>query len=105
MLVITIKLGTKSCKLTLQTHHEFCHKKQEFMMFVSSKSLPEKDFPSAYLLSSHGYFPSALILSREGHAKEFGYQAFKQFEEIEDYNKDCVFFENVIHSLYISEVC
>lgn len=91
---ITIKLGTKACRFAQQARNDFVYRKQEVMSYMFSTGSTQKL-----------EFPSALIFSREGHAEEFGYRAINQFEEIEGDNEDCVFFENVIESLYISEVC
>ncbi|XP_071156111.1 heat shock 70 kDa protein 12A-like [Mytilus edulis] len=92
MLVTAIKIGTKSCGFAHQFKYQFEDdpKIVQSYVFMTEKA-PRLDFPSAF------------ILSKEGHAEEFGYQAIQQFEENEDYSKDFVFFENVIESLYISE--
>lgn len=94
ILVTAIKIGTKSCGFAHQFKYQFEDdpKIVQSYVFMTEKA-PRLDFPSAF------------ILSKEGHAEEFGYQAIQQFEENEDYSKDFVFFENVIESLYISEVC
>ncbi|CAC5401444.1 unnamed protein product [Mytilus coruscus] len=87
-----MKLGTKSCGFARQFLYEFNEDAERVSSFVfSTKSHWRIDFPSA------------LILSREGNAEEFGIQAIEQFKGIGDYNEDCVFFENIIESLYISE--
>lgn len=93
-LVTAIKIGTKSCGFAHQFKYQFEDDPQSVQSFMFSTGKEQRlDFPSAF------------ILSKEGHAEEFGYQAIQQFEENEDYSKDYVFFENVIESLYISEVC
>lgn len=94
LIVTTIKLGTKSCGFGQQLVSDFRNDNQSAKVFMfSSGERPRIDFPSA------------LILSKEGQAEEFGYRAIEQFEETEGDNEDCVFFENVIESLYISQVC
>lgn len=99
MLVTTIKLGTKSCGFA----HQFKGIFEEDPQCVDSFM-----FDSGTRLNLSLDFPPALILTGDGHAEEFGYRAIKKFEEgeeIKDYNKDYVFFENVIENLYFSEVC
>ncbi|CAG2191034.1 unnamed protein product [Mytilus edulis] len=92
LLVTTIKLGTKSCGFAYQLKAEFKENPANVHSFI---------FKTGTTIRID--FPPALTLTREGRAEEFGYEAIKQFEEMEGYSEDYVFFENVIESLYISE--
>lgn len=93
LLVTTIKLGTKSCGFAYQLKAEFEENPENVRSFI---------FKTGTTIRID--FPPALKLTGEGRAEEFGYEAIKQFEEMEGYSEDYVFFENVIESLYISEV-
>lgn len=92
LLVITIQLGTKWCRLAQQLRCDFQNNTQ-VVTFFKAGTLQRVNFPSA------------LILSREGRAEEFGYRAIERFEIMNSCTDNCIFFENVIESLYMSEVC
>ena len=90
LLVITIKLGTKTCGFAFQSRYDFKHNPTMAMSYVfKADSTPSKEFPTS------------LFLARNGDVS-FGYEAQHIFT---DSRGEGVCFGNFCENLYLSEVC